>query len=213
MLEVAELRYAWPDGAAFRFDLQVETGRILVLQGPSGIGKSTLLNLIAGLLAPLSGTVRWDGRDITALPPAERPLSILFQQHNLFDHLDCRSNIALGIDPALRLDDGDWRSVEEAMETLGIGGMGRRLPETLSGGQRQRVALARALLRSRVQQRSLLLLDEPFSALDPEIRIECSRIVQRLVEEEGLTAIVVSHDPLDVERLGGIALALREAGG
>ena len=213
MLEVAELRYAWPDGAAFRFDLKVEKGRVLVLQGPSGIGKSTLLSLIAGLLAPLSGAVRWAGRDITALPPAERPLSILFQQHNLFDHLDCRSNIALGIDPALRLDDGDWRSVEEAMETLGIGGMGRRLPETLSGGQRQRVALARALLRSRIQHRSLLLLDEPFSALDPEIRAECSRIVQRLVEQEGLTAIVVSHDPLDVERLGGTALALREAGG
>ena len=209
MLEVDDLRFAWPDGAAFTFNLTLGTGGILVLQGPSGIGKSTLLGLIAGLNVPLSGAVRWSGRDITALPPAERPLSILFQQHNLFDHLDCRSNIALGIDPGLKLGGGEWRAVEEAMETLGIGGMGRRLPETLSGGQRQRVALARALLRSRIQQRSLLLLDEPFSALDPEIRVECSRVVRQLVETEGLTAIVVSHDPLDVDRLGGGTLSLR----
>ena len=208
MLEISGLRYAWPDGAEFLFDLRVETGRILILQGPSGIGKSTLLSLIAGLLTPESGSIRWGGDDIAGLPPAERPLSILFQQHNLFDHLDCRSNIALGINPALKLEDSEWTAVEEAMRTLGIGEMGRRLPETLSGGQQQRVALARALLRSRLQQRSLLLLDEPFSALDPEIRIECSRIVRQLVEKEGLTALVVSHDPLDVERLRATALSL-----
>ena len=208
MLEVDGIAYAWPDGASFRFDLRVESGRILVIQGPSGIGKSTLLSLIAGLLTPRSGAVRWNSADITGLPPAERPLSILFQQHNLFDHLDCRSNIGLGINPGLRLDAGEWEAVDEAMEALGIGGMGRRLPETLSGGQQQRVALARALLRSRIQQRSLLLLDEPFSALDPDIRIECSRVVRQLAEDEGLTVLVVSHDPLDVERLGAGALSL-----
>lgn len=208
MLECDNLRFAWPDGTGFSFDLKVAPGSILVIQGPSGVGKSTLLGLIAGLLEPSSGAIRWNGEAITALPPHDRPLSILFQDNNLFDHLDCRTNIGLGIDPGARLSPGQWQAVNDAMATLGIGGYGQRLPETLSGGQQQRVALARALLRARQDGRSLLLLDEPFSALDLETRLDCCRALRQLVEDEGLTALVVSHDPEDAIRLDAEVFAL-----
>ena len=212
MLTIDDVTFSWPDGASFIFNMKVQPGHITMVQGPSGIGKSTLLNLIAGLLVPASGKITWQGQDLISLPPHDRPLSILFQDHNLFGHLSCRENIALGIDPGLKLSSAMWQAVEDAMTTLGLGGMGMRLPETLSGGQQQRVALARALLRSRMQKRSLLLLDEPFSALDPETRDECSLITRKLVEDENLTALVVSHDPNDQIRLGASVFTLSGEG-
>lgn len=201
MLDVRALTFGYPEGPRFCFDLAVEKGEILVLQGPSGIGKSTLLHLVAGLLPAESGAVCWQGKDITSLAADRRPLSILFQDHNLFDHLDNRTNIALGLDPKLNLSAEDQQRITDAMQRLGIASLGHRRPDEISGGQKQRVALARALVRSQVQGRSLLLLDEPFSALDPEIRQESSDLVRMLVREHGLTAVVVSHDEKDAETL------------
>ena len=201
MLEISALTYQYPDGPRFCFDLTVYGGEILVIQGASGIGKSTLLHLIAGLLEPDGGIIRWQGEDITHTAPSARPLSILFQDHNLFDHLDCRTNIALGLDPKLKLSADDNARIDHAMAKLGVSHLASRYPDAISGGQKQRIALARALVRSQVQGRSLLLLDEPFSALDLETRKDSTDLVRMLVRDHGLTALVVSHDDLDAETL------------
>ncbi len=218
MLEIVNLRYSWANhgeshggeqSTEYCFNLEVDGGSILVVQGKSGIGKSTLLSLIAGLLPAAGGSIFWQGRDITQTSHHQRPLSILFQDNNLFGHLDCRTNIALGVSASLRLDMQQWRGVDAAMEHLGIGDMGVRLPETLSGGQQQRVALARALLRARMKNCSLLLLDEPFNGIDPEMRAECCRITRAMVADEGLTALVVSHDNKDVLQLDARSFVLQ----
>src|SRR5690606_18181297 len=157
-----EYRY---EGASFRFDLEVSRGEVLCVIGPSGAGKSTLLYLVAGFLAPVSGRIVIDGADVTALPPESRPVTTVFQEHNLFPHLTVFDNVALGVSPALNLDATARRRVGEALERVHLAGLDHRRPGELSGGQRQRVTLARALVR----QRPVLLLDEPFTALGPAL--------------------------------------------
>ncbi len=178
-------------------DLALAAGSATALIGPSGAGKSTLLSVIAGFLAPTRGRVLWDGRDITALPPAERPVTLLFQEHNLFAHLTAAQNVGLGLRPDLRLDREAWARVAAALDSVGLEGMDRRLPAQLSGGQRQRVALARALLRAR----PIMMLDEPFAALGPALRAEMLDLVARIRAEQGATLLMVTHDPRDALRV------------
>ena len=195
MLEIEQLQFAYQGGesAAMCFDLSIEAGEVLSLIGPSGSGKSTLLNLIAGFQLPRAGQIRLDGVAIEQLPPAQRPVSIVFQQHNLFPHLDLYTNVALGVDPSLRLDASQEAAVNEALDRLELNGLQRRKPGELSGGQRQRVALARVLVR----RRRILLLDEAFAALGPALRAELLELVKTLVRENGLLALLVSHQPRD----------------
>ncbi|MDH3218503.1 MAG: ATP-binding cassette domain-containing protein [Gammaproteobacteria bacterium] len=195
MLEITRLEYAYPgtSGSTLRFDLAVSNGEVLSLIGPSGSGKSTLLNLVAGFLAPASGHILLDGVDIVSLPAASRPVSIVFQQHNLFPHLDLYTNVALGIDPSLRLTRSQAGTVAGALERLGLDDLQRRKPGELSGGQRQRAALARVLVR----RRKILLLDEAFAALGPAQRAEMIGLVKNLVQENDMTALLVSHQPRD----------------
>ena len=204
MLRVEQLRFQYED-MLLEFDLQLAAGDCLALIGPSGAGKTTLLNLIAGFVPPLSGRILIEGRDVTALSPARRPVTTVFQEHNLFAHLDVQSNIGLGIDPGLRLQRVDQARITAALAQVGLTGMERRLPGQLSGGQRQRVALARALVR----RRPLLLLDEPFAALGPALRREMLTLVARLQAEQGLTVVLVSHHPDDARWL---AQQVAEAG-
>lgn len=149
-----------------RFTLAVERGERIAVLGPSGAGKSTLLNLIAGFLPPASGSIDIDGQPHTHTPPARRPVSMLFQENNLFNHLTIRQNIALGMHPGLKLNAEQTAHLRAIAEQMGIDAMLERLPGELSGGQRQRAALARCLVR----KQPVLLLDEPFSALDPALR-------------------------------------------
>ena len=128
----------------FRFSLEVAAGECVAVIGPSGAGKSTLLALIAGFETPVSGRIAIEGRDVTALEPALRPVSIVFQEHNLFPHLDVAANVGLGLHPALRLSPDDHAEIDGALKRVGLAGLNRRRPGQLSGGQRQRVALARA---------------------------------------------------------------------
>ncbi len=206
MLAVEDLRFGYPGGPEFDFSLTLERGEIVTLSGASGSGKSTLIDLICGFLAPLSGDILWDGRSIVGLAPANRPVSALFQTGDLFDHLDVEMNIVLGLDPRGRPNPAQRARVGAVLEEIGLPGFERRLPGQLSGGQRQRVALARDLLRDK----PLLLLDEPFSALDTERRDEMAALVRRLTRERGLATLVVSHDPTDAGRLGSRAIALRD---
>jgi thiamine transport system ATP-binding protein len=197
LLEAAELTLDYPDFHAC-YTLVVPAGALCGLIGPSGGGKTTFLHAVAGFERPSAGRLTFDGRDLIPLAPSERPLSILFQEHNLFPHLTAAQNVGLGIDPRLRLDAEQRAAVEEALARVGLPGLGARRPAELSGGQRQRVAIARALVR----QRPLMLLDEPFGGLDPGLRQEMIALIDTLRREEGLTVLLSIHTPED---LGGAA--------
>jgi thiamine transport system ATP-binding protein len=173
------------------YDLAVPAGAVVLVVGPSGAGKTTLLHLIAGFLVPQAGSIRIGGRDVTCALPHERPVTMIFQENNLFAHLDAFTNAGLGLDPRGRFDEGARRRILAALADVGLAGMERRLPRELSGGQRQRVALARALLRAS----PVMLLDEPLTALDPPLRREMVALLSRLHERHGMTMFIVSHEP------------------
>src|SRR5690606_7218770 len=135
--------------APMEFDIDLTAGAIAALMGPSGSGKSTLLSLVAGFETPQAGRILIGGRDVTGDQPASRPVSMVFQENNLFGHLDVAANVGLGRSPALRLSPADREAVAAALDRVGLAGKERRLPRELSGGERQRVALARVLVRDR----------------------------------------------------------------
>ncbi|WP_406647538.1 ATP-binding cassette domain-containing protein [Aliisedimentitalea scapharcae] len=178
-------------------DLCVSRGARVAVIGPSGAGKTTLIEAIAGFLPFAAGTLRWDGQDLGAMAPGKRPVAMLFQDGNLFPHLSVAQNVGLGIRADLRLDTQDTARVEQAVNRVGLDGMGDRKPAALSGGQQSRVALARVL----VQGRDLLLLDEPFAALGPALKAEMLDLVADLIAETGATLMMVSHDPNDARRI------------
>ena len=193
LIEDLEFAYDVAPSAPMRFELEIADGEVLSLIGPSGSGKSTLLNLVAGFLPARSGRILINEVEIQGLAVAERPVSIVFQQHNLFPHLDLYTNVALGVEPSLRLNSAQVEAVRDALARLGLEQLQRRKPGELSGGQRQRVALARALVR----KRKILLLDEAFAALGPAMRAELIELVKELVREQGMVGLLVSHQPGD----------------
>ncbi|WP_204527908.1 thiamine ABC transporter ATP-binding protein ThiQ [Citrobacter cronae] len=180
-----------------RFTLSVSRGEQVAILGPSGAGKSTLLNLIAGFLAPASGTMMIEGEDHIATPPSRRPVSMLFQENNLFSHLSVWQNIGLGLDPGLKLNALQREKMRHIARQMGLDSLLERLPGELSGGQRQRVALARCLVR----EQPILLLDEPFSALDPALRQEMLTLVAEVCRDKQLTLLMVSHSVEDAARI------------
>ena len=194
-----ELRDVIITQGSFRLgaDWTLPRNRRAAVIGPSGAGKSTLLSTIAGFYPQSGGQVLWDGRPLDGLAPGKRPVAMLFQDGNLLPHLDIFRNVALGLSPGLRLSTADRDRVEGALERVGLGGLGPRKPAALSGGQQSRAALARVLL----QDRPLLLLDEPFAALGPALRAEMLDLVAQLTEETGATLLMVSHDPADARRI------------
>ena len=210
MLKVEDVTFSYAKSSVpqFVFHLVVECGEIVVVSGRSGVGKSTLLNLIAGFLIPDQGKIIWQGQNLAGTPPANRPLSMIFQDDNLFDHLSCRLNVALGLRPSLSLSKDEWHAVDAAMDELGILAVQQRRPDAISGGQQQRVALARALIRAQWQDRQLLLFDEPFSALDPDTRADCIDHVKHLVASKNMAALVVSHNPDDASALNAAEITL-----
>src|SRR3569833_3519092 len=188
MLVLEDVTFAYPGGTSYRFAMIAEPGQITAIRGQSGAGKSTLLDLIAGFLQPASGHVRIDGQDVTALPPEQRPVSILFQSETLFEHLSAARNVALGLPkPAAA-------RVQAALAEVGLAGLGPQRAATLSGGQKQRVALARTLLRDR----PVLLLDEPFSALDDDTRAATRTLVRDLTVKHGWATLLVTHHADDI---------------
>ena len=177
----------------WRFDIQLDTHGIYALLGRSGSGKSTLLNVIAGFLKSSSGNVFWNNKDLNNLEPAQRPVTTLFQDNNLFSHLSVFQNIGLGISPNLRLSSEQTKNLHRVLENVGLAGYEKKLPGSLSGGEQQRVALARCLLR----RQPILLLDEPFSALDATTRQEMIELLQRVIENYRPCVLMVTHDEED----------------
>ena len=173
-----------------RVSLQVAQGELLTILGPSGSGKTTLLKVVAGFETPDGGSVKVGGEEITALPPARRDIGMVFQNYALFPHLTVQGNVSF----PLEMRNVAWaeidRRVADAIAMVELTGYGRRLPRQLSGGQQQRVALARAI----VFNPRLLLLDEPFGALDRKLRETMQLEVRRLQRRLGLTTIFITHD-------------------
>ena len=188
------------------FDCTVSKGAFLSVTGPSGAGKSTLFNVLAGFQPVAAGRVELFGANMEGRDPAERPVSIVFQDNNLFAHLTASENVGLGIHPALKLQPADRQKVFSALARVGLGGYERRLPGSLSGGERQRVALARAFVR----RRPILLLDEPFAALDPAMRMEMGALLAELRQETGSTILLITHQPEDIRRLADHAMFIDE---
>lgn len=192
MIRLEKLFFRYDDFTA-EFDFAIARGEFVAVIGPSGSGKSTLLSLIAGFDQAQSGKILLDGRDMTRATPSDRPVTMVFQDHNTFAHLDLWTNVALGISPSLKLDTAERRAVDEALARTGLQALAHRRPGEVSGGERQRVAIARALLRDE----PILLLDEPFAALGPALRREMLDLVKALQEEKSYTVMLVSHHPED----------------
>ncbi|AUH33494.1 ATP-binding cassette domain-containing protein [Paracoccus tegillarcae] len=195
MLEFRDLSVTLGD-FSLSADLSVDQGARVAVIGASGSGKSTLLSLVSGFLPPDRGQVLWEGRDLRPLAPGQRPVSVLFQDQNLFPHLTVAQNIGLGLRPDLRLSGDQHRQVAQALERVGLTGMADRKPARLSGGQQSRVALARVLLRAR----PILLLDEAFSALGPALKDEMLDLLAQIAGQTGATVLMVTHDPDDARR-------------
>ena len=172
-----------------QFTLSVQKGERVAIVGESGAGKSTLLNLIAGFDLPTSGEIWLNNCNHTQTEVASRPVSMLFQDNNLFPHLTVEQNIGLALVPSLKLNTEQKAQVAEIADKMGIAEFLARRADQLSGGQKQRVALARTLLRDK----PILLLDEPFSALDPKRREELQKLVAKLCQERNLTLLMVTH--------------------
>lgn len=197
MLSVERLTYAHPGQTGnYEFSLTAAPGEITAISGASGSGKSTLLDLIAGFLKPVAGSLTLDGTNLLPLPPEQRPVSLLLQSESLFEHLTATRNVALGLPPETRKPEVSQR-VASALAEVGLHTVGDQTASTLSGGQKQRVALARTLLRDR----PILLLDEPFSALDDETRGTIRELVRTLTIQHGWHTLLVTHHADDVEAL------------
>jgi sulfate/thiosulfate transport system ATP-binding protein len=170
--------------------VEIPSGSLTALLGPSGSGKSTLLRVIAGLERPDAGSVEIDGRDATGLPPQRRGVGFVFQHYAAFKHMTVRENVAFGLKVARRPRAEIRARVDELLELVQLPGLADRYPAQLSGGQRQRMALARAL----AVEPQVLLLDEPFGALDARVRKELRAWLRRLHDEVHVTTVFVTHD-------------------
>ena len=170
--------------------IDVDDGSLTALLGPSGSGKSTLLRVIAGLEAPDEGTVQIAGRDATTVPPQKRGIGFVFQHDAAFKHMTVRDNVAFGLRVRKRPKAEITAKVDELLKIVGLDGYHKRYPAPLSGGQRQRMALARAL----AVEPEVLLLDEPFGALDANVRAELREWLRRLHDEVHVTTVLVTHD-------------------
>ena len=190
-LEEVSFRYTAQQSFRFTFALSEQSG--LAIIGPSGAGKSTLLALIAGFLRPCGGRIYMQGTEVQTLHPARRPVSCMFQEHNLFAHLSLFSNVAIGLSPSLHVSRQARARVEEALARVGLSDFRHRKPGELSGGQRQRAALARCIAR----RKPLFLLDEPFAALDLGLRQEMRVLLNEIAREHRLNIVLVSHHPRD----------------
>ena len=207
MLKVTDLRFGGGSCPVHALSFSVKRGDILAINGPSGIGKTTLLNILAGYEQAEAGSqASWDDSDLLDLPVWHRPLSFLFQDGNLFDHLPCRKTIELALSPTGRVSASGQQLIDITLKRLGIAHLSARFPGELSGGEAQRMGLARALVR----KSPLLLLDEPFSALDVNARIDAIELICQLASEEQLAVLVVSHNRNDSRLLRASSLSLRD---
>jgi sulfate/thiosulfate transport system ATP-binding protein len=186
--------------------IEVPSGSLTALLGPSGSGKSTLLRVIAGLEVPDAGTVLVEGRDVTSVSPQRRGIGFVFQHYAAFKHMTVRQNVAFGLQVRKRPKDEIREKVDELLALVHLGGWADSYPGNLSGGQRQRMALARAL----AVEPNVLLLDEPFGALDARVREELRSWLRRLHDELHVTTVFVTHDQREAMEVSDQVVVLNE---
>jgi len=196
LLKIDDIRYSYTD-TLYRYNLELKRGEIASIMGESGSGKSTLLDLIAGFLTPISGKILIDNKDISKLPIKNRNISILFQNNNLFEHLSVEENIKLANKDA---------KIEEILEEFGLKGYKDKRADILSGGETQRVALARAI----VKKSDILLLDEPFSALDEKNKANILELVQKITQKNHIHTIFVTHDKNESKKIANKLYLMRD---
>ena len=198
MLKVSQLQVRLKQ-VVLNYDFSVKTGEIVTVQGRSGVGKTTLLNVIAGFEKAYSGDVTWQGESLLSQKVTKRPVSMLFQEHNIFEHLSVWQNLQFGLEG---LDVSE--RIKQAADVLEISEQLDKSPVQLSGGQRQRVAILRTLLRPE----PLVLLDEPFAELDSTTRLIANDWVRETAKATNKTVLLVTHQDEDVERVGDWNLVL-----
>jgi len=195
LLHIKNIKYQYKNTKdTYTYTLECKPSEVVAILGQSGSGKSTLLDIIAGFIEPISGSAMMDDIELLDKPIDKRPITILFQNHNLFEHLSVQKNILLGIDKNLK---ASTKEIENILKEVGLDAHEHKLTSELSGGQQQRVALARVLMR----REPILLLDEPFSGLDDTTRIEMLELVQKITQEHQLHTLMVTHDLDDCERI------------
>ena len=187
-------------------NISLEPNKIYAVVGPSGAGKSTFLNLISGFASISSGSIIWNGQEISNLPPAKRNVSILFQDNNLFPHLSVWRNLALAVTHWPKISRDNEEKLKAVMSEVGILGLENRKPSQLSGGQQSRVALARVLL----QKNKILLLDEPFSALGPSLKDQMLELIKKISKNKKLLVLMVTHDPADAKKVASQTLVIKD---
>lgn len=188
MIKVKKLKYRF-ESTSFEFNFDLNSTDIVGVLGKSGSGKSTLFNLLAGFLNPNEGSIFFNENDITFLKPSQRNISILFQDHNNFNHLSIFENIILGIDPDMKQTQSNFKIVKDIMKKVSLNIDLQKKVSDLSGGEQQRVSIARCLLR----KKSILLLDEPFNSLDPGLRKTLYEDVKNMSLTNQIMTLISSH--------------------
>ena len=198
MLSIKNLQYQYKNANdTYTYDLEVQPSEIVAILGQSGSGKSTLLDIVAGFIEPSFGSVKLDTQELLGQSVEKRPITILFQSHNLFEHLTVQKNILLGVNKALKDSIEEVEKVHTILKEVGLEAHEHKLASELSGGEQQRVALARVLIR----REPILLLDEPFTGLDETTRLEMLALVKKITVEHKLHTIMVTHEVEDCERI------------
>lgn len=198
MLSINHLQYQYKNANdVYTYDLEIQPGEVVAILGQSGSGKSTLLDIAAGFIETNSGSVKLDGVELLGLSVEKRPITILFQSHNLFEHLTVQKNILLGVNKTLKDSIEEVEKVQDILKEVGLEAHEHKLASQLSGGQQQRVALARVLIR----REPILLLDEPFTGLDESTRLEMLDLVKKITVEHKLHTMMVTHEVEDCERI------------
>ena len=195
MIEIKDLEYQYKNAEViYTYNLEVKPEEIVAILGQSGSGKSTLLDLLAGFIEPSKGSILLNKKDLLSLSVEKRPMSILFQNHNLFEHLNVQKNILLGLG---KIKNDHIKKVQNILKEVELENFEYTLSSQLSGGQQQRVALARVLIRDQ----PILLLDEPFTGLDEQTRLIMLDLVQKITKEHKLHTIMVTHEIEDCKKI------------
>jgi len=198
LLNIENLQYQYKNEIGiYTYNLEVNPSQIVTILGQSGSGKSTLLDIVAGFIEPSLGSVKLDEQELLELSVEKRPITILFQSHNLFEHLTVQKNILLGVNKTLKDSIEEVEKVQTILKEVGLEAHEHKLASELSGGQQQRVALARVLIR----REPILLLDEPFTGLDEATRLEMLDLVKKITVEHKLHTIMVTHEVEDCQRI------------
>lgn len=207
MLSIRNLQYQYKNAEnLYTYDLEAKPQEVVAILGQSGSGKSTLLDIVAGFVESSSGSIRLGDKELIGLPVEKRPITILFQNHNLFEHLTVQKNILLGVSKVLKDSIEEVEKVQAILKEVGLEDFEHTIASQLSGGQQQRVALARVLIR----REPILLLDEPFTGLDEKTRLEMLDLVKKITVKHDLHTIMVTHEIEDCERIASRVYKMKD---